>query len=102
MRASEILNGAADKIAIGHAIGVRARNRSGTIVFPGDPEACCWCVFGAIEACSHDWIAGAQAVTYARVATGEESLSCWSDRSTQSQVVAALRKAAELAEAEGQ
>jgi hypothetical protein len=67
------------------------------------PEACSWCLFGALEA-STNFSSFFPAREFLLDATASESLMLWNDRDnqTQEQVLSALSRAIALAEEAGQ
>lgn len=72
-----------------------AREANGIVVFPTDPDAVCFCSFGAMIKC----MPAATEFKYAAVALGFPSVAdliVWNDKPnrTQTEVVAAFRTAA--------
>jgi hypothetical protein len=119
MKASEVLRAAAEKIATPEkwtrcalardSDGHRQTGYAGARA----PESVCWCLEGALLAASPpdpdddtdvDGEAFDRAFEYVQLSTGDEKLHVWNDRDgrTHQEVLAALTKAAELAESEGQ
>lgn len=103
LKPSEILAKAADLIEPEGA-WLQGRYSNGENHSPHDADATCWCVNGALYRCgSADWeaVEAARAVLRSLV---DKPTSSWNDDSAriQAEVVAALRKASELAKAEGQ
>jgi hypothetical protein len=113
LKPSEILRKAAEKIAapekwakLGYAF-----NATGEPVDWDDHDAVCWCLTGATAVVADKGDAyGCAADRYlrrvigAQPASSADTVSVWNDRPerTHSEVLAALAKAAELAESEGQ
>ena len=95
---ADVLNAAADLIEPEGAWtrGVLARNASGNLVMPCNPEAICWCALGAIRVAGHFVQAATRSVCFFRRHIGVESIEDWNDATgrTQVEVVAALRAAA--------
>lgn len=109
MKASEVLRKAADRVEPEGrwTQGAAARTANGSGVCWDNQTAVCWCTVGAftLEADQDDAL-DTSVRGYIKRAIGMNEfghISLWNDQPsrTQSEVVAALRKAAELAEAEG-
>lgn len=76
----------------------------GNCIGPRETAAKCWCAFGAIlNIVGSAWEAEDRAIPFLRAIT-REGIDHWNDapERTQPEVVAALRKAADLARSEGQ
>lgn len=107
LKPSEVLDKAADLITPEGAWtqGYFARVApGGNSIGPREPNAACWCAFGAvINRCGNDGAAEDFAVQYLRT-TLRDSIDRWNDapERTQAEVIAALRQAAQLAREEGQ
>ena len=103
---SQVLDAAADLIEPEGAWTQRAwaRGKTGRSVEPTGKAATCWCMAGAVRKVvgpqdSQLWIAG----KWLRSANpGFKWFGPFNDTRTHSEVVAALRKAADLARSEGQ
>ena len=102
---AEVLRAAADLVEPEGAWtrGVYARGKDGQQVDPQSRRATCWCGVGAIIRAG-GWDSVFRAEKFLRVAAryrSQDALPHWQDRKgrTQADVVAALRKAADLAEA---
>jgi hypothetical protein len=79
---------------------IQAMDKLGRDVDPHDPEAVCWCVYGALGAV--DAINDDNVLRPLKRAVGSPQLANWNDASerTQAEVLAAFDKAIELAEAQ--
>lgn len=101
MKPSEILAKAADLIAPEGAWtqGSYALSANGDTAPPEDPEAVCWCASGAILRVAPSEDAARVARRIVMETNQLFSLGQWNDRPsrTQAEVVAALRKASDLA-----
>jgi hypothetical protein len=108
MKPSEVLAKAADLIEPEGAWrqGYYARDGAGRDCDAHDPSAICWCAVGSIERsvpiCNYDDLDEAE--RFLTRALGGAYVPHWNDAKgrTQAEVVSALRKASELAKAEGQ
>lgn len=101
---ADVLSAAADLIAPEGAWTQRvlARHRNGNPIGPHTPNAACWCSIGALDRSSGSYCDYVSALRALQKAVGKEDVAAWNDHPerTQAQVVAAFRKAAELARAE--
>ncbi len=99
---ADILNAAADLLEPEGAWtkNANARNAGGGLVSTRSPEACSWCVLGALDAVTADVPGWRSAPAWRRLERHLEigNLSAWNDSQPNSKpVVAALRAAAEAA-----
>jgi hypothetical protein len=108
MLPSQVLDKAADLITPDGAWtqGHGAHKADGNITGARSPDATCWCLHGAVLAASGQPFAD-RAEAFVERALGMEHITDaydWNDdpARTQPEVVAALRKAADLARSEGQ
>jgi len=94
----EVLKEAREKIRQGWCQGGPARDHRDATISTGDPNACKWCLFGALMAVTDDWDGPRAAI---KEFTGC-SLAEWNDAPgrTKAEVLALLDKAIERAEAE--
>jgi hypothetical protein len=103
-KASAILRRAVTIVKRGWRQGMSASKGIGLQVDPQSPEATHWCALGAINrAAGKDTLGQMEfAGECLRRATGTEFVHSWNDASgrKKSQVIAALRKAARIAERE--
>lgn len=104
LKPSEILERAGDLLAMPGAWtqGECARDSRGKGVSSDDTDAVCWCSIGAL-AREMQGPSSLQAMRYIRNAIGDSKITFWNDNGsrTQSEVVAAFRKAAALAREAG-
>ncbi len=107
MQPSDILSRAADRLEQPGAWtqNAFARTSDDKRVFPYSSNAVCWCARGVVakELQHSDEWETPHAYDYLRRAAGALSIATWNDapERTQAEVVAALRKAAEMARSEG-
>jgi hypothetical protein len=98
-----ILREARALVEKGWTQGARARMANGIAIDPGDPNAACWCPFGAIEKAevtSAFCVATGEPMKLLKSAVGDWPPK-WNDRHgrTQAEVLAAFDRAIALAEA---
>lgn len=108
MKPSEILHAAADLLEKPGTWTQKsdARDEHGAEIRVLNPKATCWCAFGAIMKVSDNPYGGidTQVAYFLRQAIGMWSITSWNDNAgrTQKEVVAAFRKAEQLAKDENQ
>lgn len=101
---TRVLRAAADLIESEGAwtTGAWARDADGVSVFPDEPSAVCWCAEGAIARVAGDGLAGqetAEVINAVEQHIGR-GIVTWNDTQRAARpVVAALRRAADIAEA---
>lgn len=97
MNTREILIGARERIARGWAQGNFAYNAEGDRVGSSDPEACKWCVVGAIYATTDRPFLRQDAMSAVAVHSKTGALPIWNDapERTQADVLAAFDRAIE-------
>lgn len=104
LKPSEVLSRAADLIEPEGkwTQGDYARDAGGEGRWPSSNDATCWCAIGAIRRCAPD--SPYRALAYFAMAAGGSACVDFNDapHRTQAEVVAALRRASELAKADGQ
>jgi hypothetical protein len=100
---ADVLERAADKLEAPGAWlqGEAAESAEGFTVLPKSTDAACWCAMGAVWAVTPDNETGRAARDVLAGLVGTPLVSSWNDAMgrTQSEVVAALRRAATLARA---
>jgi hypothetical protein len=109
VKASELLREAAKKLEGHWTRFVEARDENGLMVHPCSPDAACWCSYGVINSLTfNNYAAGAAAKVYVWLAItgklGITKIAAWQDEPgrTEAEVLDAFRRAAELAEAQGE
>lgn len=105
MTVVEVLQGARAKIVQGWCQDTAAKDAHGKGVMVADPEACSWCVLGAIWSCTAygSDVELAAEDTFRRVLPGSyASIRLWNDRPkrTKEEVLRAFDRAIELVKEE--